>query len=517
MCALWIFGGVMLATGGAWAGDWPDLSSPADSGGGGQRDAALIVGIEDYVFAPDVEGALENAGDWYVHLTRARGVPVGNVFLLRDQEGTRENILDKAAAAARRVGKGGTLWVVYIGHGAPGRDGKDGILVGSDAQQSASSLYARSVPQQELFDALKDGKQARTVAIIDACFSGKSNNGRALVEGLQPLLPVRAQVGEVTVLTAAEGDQFAGPLPGARRPAFSYLALGALRGWADRNKDGDVTPAEVVSYSQDALRVLLRDRSQTPSLSGPGQNAPLSSKTTEVGPDLRALVLAMEEEDEPKDVVDDEPWQKFSPIFGYFRLGLGLGTLGPEGLAITTSDTEVNSDAFFDDYDLTLRDVQKGIDPLGVNIQTTIGHEGLVLGWLLNIAWASGLSIPATVSTIEDSFTDDVPELVRGLEATVTGYQAFQGSLTLGYRLGFERLSVYGQAGAGLGLTFVDFEFTIDGNKNTISDFEFNFVLPLTVGVDFDLYKNIFAHASYTLQVSPSASNAVHAGLGIYY
>ena len=32
------------------------------------------------------------------------------------------------------------LWFVFIGHGAPARDGQDGLLVGFDAQQKARSL-----------------------------------------------------------------------------------------------------------------------------------------------------------------------------------------------------------------------------------------------------------------------------------------------------------------------------------------------------------------------------------------
>jgi hypothetical protein len=48
------------------------------------------------------------------------------------------------------------------------------------------------------------------------------------------------------VLSAGKGDQFAGPLPGLGRPAFSWLVLGALRGWGDADRDGTVTAREAV-------------------------------------------------------------------------------------------------------------------------------------------------------------------------------------------------------------------------------------------------------------------------------
>ena len=65
-----------------------------------------------------------------------------------------------------------------------------------------------------------------------------------------------------TLFTAARNDEFAGPLPGADRPAFSYLALGGLRGWADEDDNGRVTAGELHTYVRTALQALVRDRRQ---------------------------------------------------------------------------------------------------------------------------------------------------------------------------------------------------------------------------------------------------------------
>jgi hypothetical protein len=93
-----------------------------------------------------------------------------------------------------------------------------------------------------------------------------------------------------TVLTAARSDEYAGPLPGAGRPAFSYLTLGGLRGWADQNSDGDVTAGELHSYVSRAMQALVRDRRQRPTLVG-RRNASMARSPRETGPDLSALVL----------------------------------------------------------------------------------------------------------------------------------------------------------------------------------------------------------------------------------
>ena len=273
---------------------WPDLDAPKKTGESpAASDAAIVVGVERYAFVPKVPGAAENAAEWYTWLTRGRGLDATRVFLLRDAEGTRENLLDVADKAAAAVGKGATLWVVFVGHGAPGDGGRDGRLVGVDAQQTARSLAARSVGQNELLGRLKSGKQARTMMIVDSCFSGRSGDGRPLAPALQPLLPVAAMPATpgLTVLSAGRGDEYAGPLPQAERPAFSYLVLGALRGWGDSDKDGTVTSTEAVSYARDVLRVFLKDRTQTPQLSTAEPDLALASEVDEDGPDLATIAL----------------------------------------------------------------------------------------------------------------------------------------------------------------------------------------------------------------------------------
>jgi ornithine--oxo-acid transaminase len=274
---------------------WPDLSKKAKNRGGGQNDAAVIVGAENYAFVAKVPGARRNAQDWHAYLTESRKVPFERVALLRDNEATLEKLRKFAAKAAEQAKPGGTLWFVFIGHGAPSPDGKDGLLVGSDAQQEADGLFARSLPRSELISILAKGKQARTVVLIDACFSGRSSNGETLVAGLQPLVAARslsASDPRLILLTAAKSDQFAGPLPKspAPRPAFSYLALGGLRGWAAEG--GKVTASGLVEYSQKALG-LARDRTQTPELTGAGET--VLAEGDEEGPSLSALDRGEEE------------------------------------------------------------------------------------------------------------------------------------------------------------------------------------------------------------------------------
>lgn len=275
----------------ALAGSWPDLAAPAPAEGLGAADAALVIGIEDYFAMADVPGAADNATAWYDWLTRTRGVPLDRVRVLRNAEAVREAVVEHAAETARRVQPEGTLWVVFVGHGAPMIDGSDGLLVGADAQANPKSLVARSVRRTELLAAVEGGAQADTVVVLDACFSGRDPSGAPLVPGLQPAIPTWALAppAQATVLSAAHADEVAGPLPGTTRPAFSYLVLGALRGWGDADGDGAVTAAEALQYSRATLSAVLTGRAQTPELTGPASTAALS-RGTEAGPDVQALV-----------------------------------------------------------------------------------------------------------------------------------------------------------------------------------------------------------------------------------
>ena len=292
--SLLLIGTSLAGEGGAGmsSSSWPDLSTSPTGASEGANDAAVVIAIEDYAKVDDVLGAGKNANDWMTWLLNTRGVPAQRVMQARDGDASDLKIRELARRAAEAVQPGGTLWFVFIGHGAPSRDGADGLLVGADADRSADGIYARSVPRKDLLAALDTGAHAEAVVVLDACFSGQTPSGGPLVGGLQPLIPTSAftvAASRTVVLTAASSGEFAGALPGEARPAFSYLALGALRGWGDvrGNRDGFVSASEVRDYALGALNLTVTGRSQTPSILG--ADAPLTKALDLGGPDLSAL------------------------------------------------------------------------------------------------------------------------------------------------------------------------------------------------------------------------------------
>ena len=279
----------------ARATEWPDLASTPTGSVDGSRDAALVIAIEDYTRLDDIAGAGDNADAWLTWLNRGRGLSWEQILILRDGDATARRIRDEVARAAAAVKPGGTLWFVFIGHGAPSTDGRDGLLVGANADRTVDGLYFESVAKKEVEGLLAATQGARAVAVVDACFSGQSSAGAPLVPGLQPLVPVALldpASDKLTVLTATDSGEFAGALPGVSRPAFSYLVLGALRGWADveegiGNRDGMVSAEEVARYARSALKLTLRGRTQTPRRFGP--DVSLVPVVERKGPELLAI------------------------------------------------------------------------------------------------------------------------------------------------------------------------------------------------------------------------------------
>lgn len=310
--------------------------APAPAAPPAPKDVALIVGIEKYAFVEKVPGAKQSALDWKDYL-KQRGV---TTYLLLDNEATGERILDAAKKVVADSAAGGRVWLVFIGHGAPmppkvdaeGRlgEGESG-LVGVDAQQDAKSLQSRSLPLPVLLAELSKGAQRETVAVIDACFSGKTSRG-SLAPGLQPLIALRSvPKARVVQLSAGRSDEFAGPLPGYGRPAFSHLVLGGLKGWADQNTDGVVTSGEAVEYARGVLERVLTDRSQTPELVG--ENVQLGQSLGEKGPTLDEFQTKAREAAAVAVAVDGTVVDTGKRTAGWVVVGMG-GAFGVLGLVL---------------------------------------------------------------------------------------------------------------------------------------------------------------------------------------
>lgn len=273
----WAFWCVWVAP--AAAAGWPALESvELPQLGGGQRDAAVLIGIDDYPFLDPVAGAEANITAWERFLVQSRQLPYERVRRLAGKWVDRAQVEAALKSAAGQVQKGGTLYVVFVGHGAPAKGPRGAMephLLLGNTSPNLQSFSTAGLPVSRIAK-LTQGAQkrgAKVVAVLDACFTGKGQGGTQLIAGAQfAVLGQLAALPKVTMLTAASAQDITGPLPGASRPAFSYLVLGALLGWGDRDGDGVVTAQEAVSFAGAVM--LDAQRAERPALEG--ANVPLS-------------------------------------------------------------------------------------------------------------------------------------------------------------------------------------------------------------------------------------------------
>ena len=57
-------------------------------------------------------------------------------------------------------------------------------------------------------------------------------------------------------------------MPGTARPAFSFLLLGALRGWGDENGDKKVALQEAFDFTKDTMQGVMKTANRLPSMRG---------------------------------------------------------------------------------------------------------------------------------------------------------------------------------------------------------------------------------------------------------
>jgi len=277
----------------AKAPTWPALTTPTSTLPLGRNDAAVVVAVERPRHLPRIEGAARNGADWRVWLTRDLGLSPGKVRLLVNADATREKILAAVEAAAAAVDVGGRVWFVFIGHGAPDEDTGDGLLLGADTGPDQRSFVERGVTRDEVLQRL-GATRGEAVVVIDACFTGKTPEGEAALPGASirsANIVVEPMKARARMHLFSPRRRVTGPLPGAPRPAYSYLVLGALRGWADEDHDGAITASEVDGFIGASVTIAVYSR--TPGNLYAGDGTAVLARYTGGHPDVPAMMAEL--------------------------------------------------------------------------------------------------------------------------------------------------------------------------------------------------------------------------------
>lgn len=228
----------------------PSIESTIRLQGASGRDAAVIIGNEAYAALPQATYAGPDARSVQSMLVNGMGLSKSRLVFV--ENATSAQIADSVKKATTKLKKGGTLWIYYAGYGTVA-DGQRALL-GVDAMPDA--LDKSAVPLDSLLAMTARTKAARVIVIVDAGFGGVGRDDLPLLANNKTIEAPKGPptVADNTMVWLADaGGRTVGGYGDGRHGLFTWLTLGALRGWADgaipgSEKDGKVTVEEAQYY-----------------------------------------------------------------------------------------------------------------------------------------------------------------------------------------------------------------------------------------------------------------------------
>ena len=162
----------------------PFGSTKAEEAGAVHR-RALLIGINDYRFLPDLRGAGNDLGGMRDLLVDGFGFDAANIRILRDEAANRSGILDAFDALLASTNPSTTVVVYFTGHGSQLADaspidevdGLDESIVPHDSGRDPHPNWDISDDTLDAFLRALSKRSRRVIAIIDACHSGTVTRG----------------------------------------------------------------------------------------------------------------------------------------------------------------------------------------------------------------------------------------------------------------------------------------------------------------------------------------------------
>lgn len=148
---------------------------------------AIVVGISDYYELPKVIFADRSADAFATVLQKQYGVPEKNIALIKNEQATGFRLLERIRKVAERTGEGQKLIFYFAGHGAPSRDGKNPILIPSDA--SGTIIDEQAFRLNEIYKILLQSKAKQIWVVLDSCFSGLTDQNEMIFKDIAPIMP----------------------------------------------------------------------------------------------------------------------------------------------------------------------------------------------------------------------------------------------------------------------------------------------------------------------------------------
>ncbi len=233
---------------------------------------AVVFGIEQYKNVSSVTYARRDAYWMREYFAKTLGVPEENIYYKTDVDAGKaefDKVFSQGGWLDKRIGDGRSdLYIYYAGHGAPDFNSRTAFLIPYDGDPNYASQTGYSIDKMT---ANLSQLEARSVTVfLDACFSGANRENEILLAGARPVfLDVNTAVAaNVTLFSAASGNQISSSWAEKQHGIFSYWLMKGMQGSADANRDKIITVEELGGFIRNNVSKTAGklDREQTPVL-----------------------------------------------------------------------------------------------------------------------------------------------------------------------------------------------------------------------------------------------------------
>jgi tetratricopeptide (TPR) repeat protein/uncharacterized caspase-like protein len=239
---------------------------------------AVIIGISDYSTYPDLKYADKDAKAFYNLLLSDAFRADSNKVRLLINEQAKQNDVDKALKdLVGNVKEGDHVFIYFSGHGGVERGlvtSQPGFLLTWEANEKSMRFSAFPIGYlNEIVGELATEKKTEVFLIVDACHSGKVEEGKHL--GLSPINEYIGKIIYGTSFLSSKSDELSleGTQWGGGRGLFSYHLVNGLAGKADMEddkgkKDDFIDINEIDFYVTNRVKKEALPNKQTPVFTG---------------------------------------------------------------------------------------------------------------------------------------------------------------------------------------------------------------------------------------------------------
>ena len=232
---------------------------------------AVVIGVGAYAKAPAATFAAADGKTAARYFERALGIPAARIEMLLDGEATLgqlQRVFGAEGWLARRASTDTEIFVFFAGHGMAEAEKFSPYLLPADADPNYLRQTALSL--DKMIEMIASLGARKTTLFLDACFSGLSREGVALLDDARPLLVEQAPhvPAGLSIYSAGSGSQIVSALDEQGHGLFSYYLFKGLAGDADLDHDRRIVASELKRYLEEAVPRAAQslDREQAPGI-----------------------------------------------------------------------------------------------------------------------------------------------------------------------------------------------------------------------------------------------------------